>query len=247
MNLENLGLTEKEAGVYIALLELGNAKVADISQKAGINRTTGYDILTSLANKGLVNALGKGNGQEFMAESPVAIVNYIKRQQNKLAEDLNKIQELVPNLLAIQTKSNKPSVKFYEGEDGLKKVYEDTLTSKDGILGFANVDEMHDGLPNYFPKYYKRRAEKKIWMRVIIPDTEIGKLRKQEDTSELRTTYLIPHETFNFSPEINIYNNKIMIASWREKLGIIIESKEIADAFKKIHELSWLGAKKFNE
>ena len=33
-----------------------------------------------------------------------------------------------------------------------------------------------------------------------------------------------------------------MIASWREKLGIIIESAEIADAMKKTYELAWIGA-----
>jgi len=245
--LEKLGLSDKEAKVYVSLLELGNARVADISKKAGINRTTGYDILNSLANKGIVNALGKGSRQEFMAEAPISIANYVKRQQNILEENLNKAQDLVPRLLAIQSKGNKPSVKFYEGEDGLMKVYEDTLTSNDGILGFANVDEMHDGMPNYFPKYYKRRAAKKIWAHAIVPDTELGKLRKKEDPNELRETLLVPNEMFNFTPEINIYNNKIMIASWKEKLGIIIESKEIADAFKKIHALSWLGAKQFDQ
>jgi sugar-specific transcriptional regulator TrmB len=246
-DLENLGLSEKEVKVYISLLELGNAKVTNISQRAGINRTTGYDILNSLANKGLINALGKGNRQEFTAESPVAIANYIKRQQYKLEEDLIKVQDIVPSLLAIQSKGSKPSVKFYEGEEGLMKVYEDTLTSRDGILGFANADEMHQGLPNYFPRYYKRRAAKKIWAKAIVQDSELGKLRKNEDANELREIRLVPHEDFNFTPEINIYNNKIMIASWREKLGIIIESKEIADAFKKIHALSWLGTERFND
>lgn len=38
-----------------------------------------------------------------------------------------------------------------------------------------------------------------------------------------------------------------MIASWREKLGIIIESEEIADAMKKIYELSWSRAKELDK
>ena len=43
----------------------------------------------------------------------------------------------------------------------------------------------------------------------------------------------MPPDRFYFSPEINIYDNKVMIAPWREKLGVIIESAEIADAMKK--------------
>jgi hypothetical protein len=63
------------------------------------------------------------------------------------------------------------------------------------------------------------------------------------DTEEKRESVLVPKETFSFHPEINIYNDKVMIASWREQLGIIIESAEIADAMKKTFELAWIGAK----
>ena len=62
----------------------------------------------------------------------------------------------------------------------------------------------------------------------------------------MRETALVPQSAFHFSPEINIYDNKIMIASWREKLGIIIESHEIADAMKKIYELAWAEAKRLD-
>ena len=59
MTLQSFGLGEKETTVYIALLEIGKGTVSQISRKAGINRTTGYDILSSLANKGLVTISGK--------------------------------------------------------------------------------------------------------------------------------------------------------------------------------------------
>ena len=67
--------------------------------------------------------------------------------------------------------------------------------------------------------------------------------RAKHNKEEMRTAVLVPKDKYCFSPEINIYDNKVMIASWREKLGIIIESEEIADAMKKIYELAWLGAK----
>ena len=63
----------------------------------------------------------------------------------------------------------------------------------------------------------------------------------------MRESLIIPNKEFGFHPEINIYNNKVMIASWREKLGIIIESAEIADAMKKIYELSWAEAKRLDK
>ena len=102
---------------------------------------------------------------------------------------------------------------------------------------------MHRALPDYFPDYYKRRAKKGIAIKAIVPATEMAVERAKKNKEALRTMVLVPKDKFYFSPEINIYDNKVMIASWREKLGIVIESEEIADAMKKIYELAWLGAK----
>ena len=113
-------------------------------------------------------------------------------------------------------------------------------------LGFANVDDMHKALPNYFPKYYERRSQKGIMIRAIIPDSSVGRERASHNKEEKRESALVPHKEFSFSPEINIYNNKVMIASWREKLGVIIESAEIADAMKKVYELAWAEAKRLD-
>jgi hypothetical protein len=95
--------------------------------------------------------------------------------------------------------------------------------------------------------YYKRRAKKGIPIRAIFPESPDARERASFDTEEIRQSAIVPSEKFGFHPEINIYDNKVMIASWREKLGIIIESAEIADAMKKIYELSWAEAKRLDK
>jgi hypothetical protein len=106
---------------------------------------------------------------------------------------------------------------------------------------------MHTAMPHYFPKYYKRRTNKGIHIRAIIPSNPAGMERVNEDINEARESALVPENKVYFSPEINIYDNKIMIASWKEKLGIIIESKEIAEAMKTIYELAWKEAKRMEQ
>ncbi|MEK7632871.1 MAG: helix-turn-helix domain-containing protein [Patescibacteria group bacterium] len=69
-SLENIGFTKNEAGVYVALLELGRGTVAKIAERAGINRTTGYNLLSTLVQRGMVSSSGKGARQEYVAESP---------------------------------------------------------------------------------------------------------------------------------------------------------------------------------
>jgi len=240
------GLSENEAKVFLVLLELGKGTVTEITRKAGLNRTTGYDILDNLASKGLVSISGKEPKQEYLAESPEKIIFLLENELKEKNNQLQKLKNVLPEMKSLHNVAGRPKVRFYEGMQGLKDVYEDTLTSSEPIRAYASVDDMHNGLPNYFPEYYTRRAEKGIAIRAIIPDTEIGRERKSLDKKEKRETALVPKNKFDFSPEINIYDNKVMIASWKEKLGIIIESAEISDAMKKIYELAWAEAKRLD-
>jgi sugar-specific transcriptional regulator TrmB len=246
-SLEFIGFSEKEVLVYLALLGLGKGTVTEISRKAGINRPTGYHVLSSLSIKGVVKVSGKEPKQEYIAESPDEIEKLLAKKIKTDQAFLDEAKKIIPELKSMHNVVDRPKVFFYEGKEGIEKVYEDTLTSHETIRAYASVDNMHAGLPGYFPEYYKRRAGKGIAIRAIVPNSEIGKERKNSDEKEMRETALVPLKDFEFIPEINIYDNKVMIASWREKLGIIIESTEIADAMKKIYELAWAEAKRLDK
>ncbi len=242
-----IGFSQKEASVYLALLELGKRTVSPIARSANINRTTVYDILASLIAKGLVSVSGKEPLQEYVAESPEKVLRLIQKEVEDKQENLKIAGELVPQLKSIYNVSDRPKVRFYEGKEGLQQVYEDTLTSHETILAYANVKEMHSALPDYFPKYYKRRTNHGVRIRAIVPSNKEGAERTSKDNEEARESALVPEDKVYFSPEINIYDNKVMIASWKEKLGIIIESKEISDAMKTIYELAWSEAKRLEK
>jgi sugar-specific transcriptional regulator TrmB len=242
--LLSMDLSEKEANVYLGLLSLGKGTVSEIAQQAEINRTTGYDILNTLISYGFVSISGKKPKQEYIAESPDRIIAFLELKKEKTEEQLTQAKIMLPQLKSIHNISDRPRVRFYEGKQGLEQVYEDILTSHEEIRTYATVDDMHAVLPDYFSNYYVRRAKKGIHIRAIIPKTPLAMEQMKQNKKEARETALIPAETFYFSPEINIYDNKVMIALWREKLGIIIESAEIADAMKKIYELAWAEAKR---
>jgi len=242
--LEQLNFSEKEAKVYLALLELGSAKAHDIAKKTSLNRTTVYDIFDLLLQKGLISKYKKGASTFFNALEPKQLLTYLERekeeQAKKIEKQKGKVSELLPQLISLQNiYTAKPQVKFFEGEKGMREAYEDTLTSKEIILAYANVETMHEGLPNFFPEYYKRRAENKIFIKAIIPRNNLSIERSKINQEEMRDTRFLPENEMTFSPEINIYNNKMLIASWKEKIAIIIESKELADLQRLIFNLTW--------
>ena len=240
--LEKTGFNAKEVKIYLSILKLGKGTVSEITRTANVGRTYGYQILNELVAKELVSISGKKPKQEYFAESPRKLLALLEKDFEKQKKVLGEIKELLPELVVLHNAEDRPKIRFYEGIDGIKEVYEDTLTSKGELLGFATYEELHKALPNYFPEYYTRRAKKGVKGRAIITDTPEGRIRNKYNKKEARNLTFVPKEYY-FYPEIDIYNNKVMIASWREKLGIIIESGEIADAMKKIFELAWLGAK----
>jgi len=169
----------------------------------------------------------------------------MNREFNKQAES---VKEIMSELESKMHPSNpRPKITFYEGEYGITKVYEDTLTSNETIRSFASFEGMHGALPEYFKTYYKRRAGKGIFIRSIHPDSKFARQRTKHDKNEWRESCLIPSDQYNFDPEIQFYDNKVNIASWKEKLGIIIESEEIYQTFVVAFELAWKEAKRLDK
>jgi len=247
--LLDTGFSEKEIAVYIALLSLGRGIVTKISRTASVSRTTTYDILDSLVKKELVQISGKEPKQEYVAESPEKLEEFLNREIEKRNDNLNKIKYVIPELFSIYNTKETPKVKYYEGVDGLKKALEDTLSKENTeILASGGAEDMFEAVgERYSEEYFKKRVSKNIQIRGIA-SSDPGTMRVAErNVEELREILIVPNDKFHFSVETNIYNNKVLNVSWKEKFAVLIESKEIADAQKKVFELAWLGAKQFQK
>ncbi|MFC1597950.1 TrmB family transcriptional regulator [Patescibacteria group bacterium] len=241
--LSELGFSQKEIAIYTVLLELDTATASEISRKTEINRTSCYDILESLMKKGLISKFKKKKKTFFHAGDPKKLTTYLDREREEMEKNISikqkKITEAIPELTSLlNPQSTKPKVTFFEGAKGMREAYEDTLTAKESILAYANVQTMHEGLPDFFPKYYERRAGAKVAIRAILPQNKLSIERAKKDMQELRQTRFVPGGK-SFSPEINIYNDKMLVASWKEKMAVIIESKELVDLQRLIFELLW--------
>ncbi len=237
--LARLGFTEKESKIYLTLLEQGTLRARDLSRKTSINRVTVYDILEGLAKKGLISKIKKSGATFFTALEPARLLNDLDRKTEALEEERQKLQDILPQFISLQyTGTSKPKVQFFEGEKGMREAYEDTLTTKKQIIAYANFETMQEGLPGFFPKYFHRRAGKKIFIRAVFPQNKLSLERAQHNQEEFRDTRFFP-ENVTFSPEVNVYDNKMLVASWKEKMAVIIESKELADLQKVIFESLW--------
>ena len=249
--LRSLQLNDKEIEIFLKVLQLGSQPASHIARVTELPRNTVRSILDNMVKRGLLIKTNRANTQYYTVEKKENLVRMLKHRKLRLEEELdrqiNLIEEYGEELTNRHWATSRPRITFYEGLAGIEKVYEDTLTAKDGLRSWASYDSLLEALPSYFKSYFKRRSKKGIPMRSIHPDTERAREGQKRDREELRESALVPSAKFNWTPEIQMYNDKVNIVSWKEKLGIIIESQEIADALRVIFDLCYEGANKYGK
>src|SRR3989338_386223 len=99
--LKKIGLSDKEAKVYLAGLELGKASVQDIAKKAGVNRTTVYVMVGSLENRGLMKTMKVGKRTFFVSENPDTFLDVLKKSKKEIEEKEMEIKEILPELKSL--------------------------------------------------------------------------------------------------------------------------------------------------
>lgn len=242
MDLTNIvkyiGLSEKEAKIYLTLLELNQALPSSISKRSGIKRPTTYVTLENLQKKGLVSHFKKGSNLYFQAVNPRSL---LIDQQNKL----KKIEEALPELLLLNKKfTSTPQMSVFEGREGLIQIMEDTLTTQSELLCWCDIGlAVYTILEDYYPSYVKQKVERKVSLKGIFSYEHKALAFKKKGQRELREVYLIPKEKFPFKNEINIYDDKVAIISHQDQVGVIVQNQNIADTQKSIFNFAFEYAK----
>lgn len=242
--LQQLGLSEKEARVYLAALELGSATAQEIAQKAGLRRPTTYVIIEGLIKHGFLSWHERGKKRFVSAEFPEVLMHLFVEQEEELKRKKTYAEKLLPELKRIfEHAKEHPKVRFFEGKEGLKAIQEDFLRT--ARLEAYEIFPL-EGIVNVFSEQERKiqlekRVARKIRMRSICAVSDPTRALSEK----LVNLRYIDAQKFPIGIDLLIYEEKVAIASLRGKLiGVIVESKEIADTFRIIFELAWLGAER---
>ncbi len=237
-SLEYVGFKPKEAKIYLALLELGEASATQIARRTNIKRTTIYNILPDLINQGVVTATPKNKRIVYFVEDPRTLKSRLHEKEraiDRILPDLMEIQRLLPY---------KPRITYYEGVGGMKDLYQDTLTSckaGDTILSYTGLSNVYQYMPReYMRTYIDERIRRKIFIKIIAPRSQAAIEFDRAEKNELRDIRLVDNPSFAFSADTEIYANKVALISYKENfMGVIIESEEINQMQRMAFELMW--------
>ncbi|MBU1083367.1 hypothetical protein KKE14_02945 [Patescibacteria group bacterium] len=238
------GLSDSEAGVFLATAQIGPETANKIANKAGQNRASVYDILRRLSHKGLIKQTTQRKIRQYEAVEPSIILRKLKEQKE---EQIALFQQLQPELAAIYGDHyDQPSISFYEGLEGIKTILLDIFDTPNVTenIAYASADYLSAGFDKKFlEKYWQKRVALRIPARGIMPATSAAEslFTEEKNIKELRRVKFVPADKYKFTNEIDIYGDKIAIISLdKDNLyGVIIKSKSIADTQRNIYELLW--------
>src|SRR3989344_6936994 len=245
--LKEIGLTESEKKVYLALLELGDSTRGEIVKKSGVTGSKVYELLEKLQEKGLVSIYIKEKVKHFKPTNPKQLLNYLEHKKEEILNIEKQTQLILPDLLSkFNSSKEDEEIELITGMHGLGVIFReqvDLLKKEDvcyvigGTWGTGEADESI--IQAFFEKIHLMKERKRIKTKMLF------NLKQKETTDKLYSTAKYPSTTTRYiehsSPvAINVYENKTIIIIFGKKItSIYIKSKDVANSFVEYFNILW--------
>lgn len=233
--LQEIGFTEKEAIIYLALLELGSGTVTDIAKRARLKRAIIYIILEGLIKRGYVSEVPETKINRYIAVDPTKLLSDLK---NKVTD----FKTLLPSLLAVYNKPIwKPKINYFEGKEGIRSVYRYIEQCKEAFF-ITSTARIAEHLPEEVEAWVTGKLDQRVPLigKHLLSNTPIDRnFAKRLKGTKQQIKFLPKGLTIDM--DISIYENKVALTSLGDHLFIVvIESKELYNSMKTIFDLLWL-------
>ena len=238
--LIQVGLTPKEATVYVALLAAGQSTAYRVAKRAGLKISTVYVILESLREKDLVTKIPHAKRQLFLAADPTFFFE-------KLSSNVRALETVLPKLQSLSRQTEASSVMVYDGYAGIA----DALNHKFELMrgktfkGFySSLPEPDEHLLQVMKRWSQRCVDYGVHTQVVAPDSKDSE-RWIHDTLEKYTKgiKLLPPKLWSSEISIEVGDGFVRIIDTKDVQAVIVDNPKVADAFEQLFSMVWDGVK----
>lgn len=242
----------KKAEIYLILAQNGKLTVPQIQEKTPINRTTIYTILTELLADGYISYEKDGRTAYYSPNHPDTLNRLIQEKEQENAQFKRNMGDVISTLSgAYSTFSQKPGVRFLQGFEAVKEIYEDILESSDYLYSLVPSGVRNHDFHNWIESdFVPKRAKKGVKTKLILNSEGIDEAYKNESEKFLREIRLVPKESFPIDTEIKIYGkDKVAFLSIHDDqcMGTIVQNPLIHETMTSFFHLAWEGATKLQQ
>ncbi len=234
--LKEIGLTDTEIKIYLALLALGATSAGKIVEDIGIYRKNLYDALNKLIEKGLVTYVIENKIRVFQAKSPDNLITYLDEQKSKVDEKKEEIEKLIPELKTKFTSlTHEIEAEIYRGTEGIKTILKECLNHKE-VLFIGATGDVENRLPYFWPQYNKKREKLQCKWKLLL----IHEAKEKPLTKSKYYEYKVLPKILSGLNVIYIYEDYVANVLWLEKpLAFVIKHKTLANNYRKYFDFLW--------
>lgn len=232
--LQEIGLTEKEALLYLACLEHRPLNASRISELTSIQRTDCFAIAKKMVGKGLLIEERLKRSVLFKAVAPKKIFSaYEKRLEN--------MREALPSLEALtqSVEKGRPTIAYYTGASGLEQISREASFSGGELLVFTAKEFITKDNGLYQKKHVAERTQHHTTCRTIVGMSSEALSHKEEDSGAKRETRVIPLDLFDAQTTVGIYKKRVFVMDYKKHFGFIVDDEHFANTLAQLFELTW--------
>lgn len=237
--LLKLGLSDKEAKVYLAALKLGSAPAAKIAETAEINRPITYVVLEKLASMGLITIFDKDKVQYFTAEDPQQLFRMAESEKQSLEARVEELKTKLPEFSALYARADRPRVLLYDSTESADDYFYSRIEEGESVYGFTDLDAF--GIGKAPQSETDLRLQKNISTSVIYTRDD-GPVENATSIEQKRQAKYVSRGEFPFESIITTAPKSgiIFLKDPKTNTAIFIENKLLAQSIKAIFDLLWV-------
>ncbi len=243
--LQEIGLSEKEAAIYLHLLKVDQDSVADIAKATNINRTTVYPVLQQLMEKEFVTEVKDGGKVFYHARTPDRIESYLEERKVKLEEQSHAAKDIIPQMKGVmRQEGERPIIEYHEGRDAILQVSKSFLADvkqNDEVYMIYPRDEVQELFTEKERKVLRElRINKGIRAKSLYTSTA-GEYNPDNTGDRIH----LDNNEYIVKADIGVYGDVIRMHTMGEKLGTVtIKSKDLAETIRTLFKLAFKGSQK---
>jgi predicted transcriptional regulator len=239
--LGRIGLSEKEVSVYLALVKLGSTPASRVAREVELPRQTVYTILQHLVESGLVEQGVRSGTKRFLAD-PQRLPLIIDKRKREIDEQNELLKKEIPKLLSLnRQRESFPKIQYYEGEKGLKHLFENILDQyKKGeteVFRGYGVNTIRGLLHGYIPDFLKERHELGVETHLFIGRGDDDFSMTDRGNALGRTVKRLDMDPAKAG--MYLVGDRVYLFSYADLVGVMIENEALATLLKNTFDTHW--------
>lgn len=233
-SLIDVGFTEKEARIFTALSELGEATASQIAERASLKRPIVYLTLEELVKQGMVLEIPKQRIKRYASIEPTKLVRVLQA-------NVEHLRTMLPLFRAFQRQGHqKPQIEIFETKEAIASVFR--MLEEGKICRYVST---YSRLKEHFPIEIERWAARGANLKyqneskhLCVDEPEGRELARIMKANKKQPFRFLPKQ-MKLVMDLSISDHVLAITSFDPLFTIVLRSPELASSVSVVFDLAW--------